>query len=401
MSSARSQNGIALLLMLFLMMVVGTTFFLAAWNKSRLNVEREHITQLALQQAREVVIGEAITQLTITSAGYLPLPDLGVLIGDPKEGYEAGSFSGNNKDYTVIGKLPWKSLGIAPLRDQQGECLWYIVSGRYKSTPSTDALNWDTQGQIDVIDGNGTLVARNMVAALVAPGAALDGQNRLLADTEYAQCGGNYSASNYFDTNDISNAVSGQVNYFVGSTNNRVALDSNNKQFVITNNAHYNDRFLFISADDIFRLIIRRSDFAGAISSLLDDPDFQLQVKSIAVSGAKGTDNLNCEVITDLNHRLFCRNWKEMLFLTQLSAPLPITIDGATISACKRVIIFAGQKTSGQSRTTSAEKTSKNNYLEEPNLSAFAIPIASSNSFSGQSTFVPNQPAIDLLRCMP
>lgn len=397
---AASQRGIALLLFVLLALGIGAMLFLSAANSGRSRLAHERLTEISLQQAKTAIIGEAASQSSITSAGYLPLPDLGYLIGSPKEGYESGSFSGNSKNLSVIGKLPWKSLSIPPARDSEGECLWYVVSGRFKKTPKTDTLNWDTQGQIDVIDGNGTLIATNIAALIVAPDSPLDSQDRTLANAAYTECGGNYTPSNYLDPYDTSNAISGQANYFTGGTSSLVAPDSGNKQFVLASATHYNDKFVPITADDIFRPIIRRSDFAARISSLLADAGFLSQVKSITISGTKGTDNLNCGSLSDSTNQTFCTNWKEMLFITQLATPASILIDGSSSPSCSQVVIFAGQKTAGQSRATSSNKADKSNYLEEPNLSAFATPVAVSSGFSGLSAFTPTQPSADVVKCV-
>ena len=144
------------------------------------------------------------------------------------------TFAGDGKDLSVIGKFPWQTLRTAALRDAQGECLWYVVSGRFKNDAwKTDPLNWDTQGQIDVVNEAGSPLANDVAALLVAPGPALDGQQRRLAETAYAACGGNYDARNYLDPFMAANALAGQVNYFAGSTNNRVAPNSGNKAFVV------------------------------------------------------------------------------------------------------------------------------------------------------------------------
>ena len=42
-------------------------------------------------------------------------------------------------------------------------------------------MNWDTQGQIDVIDGTGKMIATNLAALIAAPGQAVDRQDRTLA----------------------------------------------------------------------------------------------------------------------------------------------------------------------------------------------------------------------------
>ena len=230
----------------------------------------------------------------------------------------------------------------------------------------------------------------------MAPGSPLDEQSHALSDPTYTQCGGNYDARNYLDSYNNSDAISGEVNYFAGSTNNRVALNTNNKRFVMANNNHYNDRFLFITTDEIFRPIIQRSDFSTQINAIMNDPYFQ----SEAISGPKGTDEIECDNLAPAN-QAFCTNWLEMLLLTQLPAPASIIINGTPTTNCSRVLIFGGQKTVNQVRLTASDKANPANYLENPNLAAFAIPTAASNNFTGTSTFNANTPSADLLTCIP
>lgn len=242
-----------------------------------------------------------------------------------------------------------------------------------------------------------------------------------MTDAVYTECGGNYDARNYLDSFDSADAIGGQVNYFAGSTNNRVAPNTSNKRFVIADNDHYNDRFVFITVDQIFDPLIRRRDFAAAIGTLapfddptgrlLDDPIFQEHLKAIALSGSKGTDNLKCgcqnpPVCTPPTRgdsfQDFCEHWKEMLFITQLSTPSRILIDGApSLLVCNRVLIFAGRKTTGQSRSTGLDKTQKSNYLEGTNASSFNVPTASAVDFNGTSTFDYRNSSADILRCLP
>jgi type II secretory pathway pseudopilin PulG len=282
-------QGAALMLMLTILVIGTAALLVSSLSHSAAQIELDQKTAVALALAKEALIGDAVSQTPITSAGYLRLPDQGFVIGlTPYEGSSAPNFSGNSKDYSVIGKLPWRTLGLKPLRDGMGECPWYIVSGRFKNTPTTDAFNWDTLGQINLVDGNGNIIGSNLAALVVAPGQALDGQNRTLSDPTYAQCGGNYDVRNYLDPYTLSNATPGTVNYFTGSTNNRVALDTSNKLLVMTENGHYNDRFLFITSDEIFRVLTRRADFSAQVSALLNDAYFQ----SVVIAGAKGTNNV-------------------------------------------------------------------------------------------------------------
>ncbi|MEF8701478.1 MAG: hypothetical protein V5B32_11810 [Candidatus Accumulibacter sp. UW26] len=427
------QSGLALLALLAVFTLGGLYFFLAQLNAMPLPAARQQNAAALLAEARQALIGDAIARLPVGDAGYLRYPDLG-----STEGQSSGTFPGDGIGRSVIGKFPWKTLDTLIARTMQGECLWYVVSGYLKHAAwKTTSFNWDSQGQIDIIDGSGRVIAANLAALLVAPGAALEGQQRALAAATYTECGGNYDARNYLDPFDSANAVGGQVNYFAGSTNSRVAPGTGNKTFVVAANDHYNDRFTFITVNEIFDPLLRRSDFAGAIGSLLDDPTFQEHLQAIAVAGSKGTDHLDChcnqvkvtidennietrtcEEVTQKNvddekdgakksalaqayaFQLFCRNWQEMLFLSELSAPAQITVEGLAAFgfACKRVLIFAGRKANGQARSA-AEKADRNSYLEGDNRSAFGDPAA--RAFSGSpGAFDTAHPATDLVRCL-
>ncbi len=384
------------MVMLTLIALYGLYLFVGQLSTTLYQSVRSQNSADALAEAKQALIGDAISTPLVRDAGYLRLPDLGSAFGVPTEGQASGAFAGGSKDFTAIGKFPWKTLATPPLQDRDKECLWYVVSGRFKVTPPTDVLNWDTQGQIDLIDGQGNVIAANLAALLVAPGAPIDGQSHALADPAYAQCGGNYDARNYLDAFDSANAIAGEVNYFAGSINHRVALNSNNKRFVLTNNAHFNDSLLYITVDDIFNSMIKRSDFAVAIASLLNNPIFQ----TIPITGTKGTDSLDCS--SGGFDQTFCENWKEMLFLTQLPTPSPITLyDGTSLGPCNRLLLFGGRKTAVQSRSTGADKADRHNYLDGNNASSFSVPIAASANFSGAVNFDWHNASVDLVRCIP
>ncbi len=381
------QQAAALMVMLLIMIMGSVAFLLSSLNSSAIQIDRDKKTTIALAQAKEALIGDTVSSLSLATAGYLRLPDLGFGIGNaPEEGNSPPNFSGNDTDYSVIGKVPWKTLGISPSRDGQGECIWYVLSGRFKNDPTTNsAFNSDTLGQIDVVDGNGRTIASNIVALLIAPGVPLDGQNRALSDPAYTQCGGNYDARNYLDSYKNSDAVSGEVNYFTGSTDNRIALNTGHKRFVMTVNNHYNDRFLFITADDIFRPIIRRADYSAQITQLMSDSYFH----SISITGSKGTGSVICNNLNIPANRMLCTNWLTLLLLK------------STTGNCSRVLLFGGQKTSAQVRVTASDIAKPANYLEGVNLTNFALPSPNSGNFTGASAFNANRPSSDLLWCIP
>lgn len=398
-----SQQGYALLVFVAILLAAMCTLAVKAMEHAQ--PARNRITAAALAEAKEALIGyagsykETHLHVPFYMNGYLPNPDMGP--GNSLEGITSGSFSGNGTDRSVIGKLPWKTLKIPPLRDGQNECLWYIVSGRFKNNPPTDALNWDTQGQINVLDANGNRIASNLVALLVAVGPALDGQNRTLIDASHSQCGGNYDARNYLDAYNVTDALLGEVNYFSGTSNNSRAGGDNNKNFILASSAHYNDQMAFITVQDLFRSIVHRSDFYNQINALLNDSSFIDALGKVAISSGKGTSNVDCNSVGNADNRTFCNNWKEMLLLTQLSAPAPITIDGSATPACKRVLIFGGQKTATQIRISGSDKALPANYLEGSNLASFATPVAVGNNFNGAYSFNASTPSADLVRCIP
>jgi type II secretory pathway pseudopilin PulG len=446
------QRGATFMVMLVILIMGITAYLVSSLSSSAMRVKQDEVTANTLVQAKEALIGYAATYGDIHPGqmyGYLPLPDLGSSRnGTPDEGNAAGNFSGNHKNLTVIGRLPWRTLGLPPLQDSQGQCLWYAVSGSFQNNQTADVMNWDSLGHFDTYSSNGTALgtvsttganyAQRPVAIIFSTGAVLQGQNRQASGTDtVTTCGGNYDVRNYLDSFNPNTNINNIVNYFADPPHNNSAdyaygltAASNGSQLsaaallapknIIFGDVEVNiagsivkianDKILTITTDDIFRPIIRRSDFAQQIGFLLDDPDFRLQVetghvgKTVAISGAgtKGADNIDCTSIGIPVNREFCNNWKEMLLLTQLPSTSSITIDGSlTAAICNRVLIFGGQRFTGQVRATTTDKSSPANYLQAPNLAAFAVPVANSSNFSGLSAFVVNNPSADVLRCLP
>ena len=397
------QKGAALIIFALVIVLVATTFLVSKLDAYSIDVERNKKTTAALAEAKAALIGSVAGVPNIAIPAHLPNPDLKLSALIP-EGNQAGMAGA--VDLSLLGKFPWRSLGVLPLKDGWNECLWYVVSGRFKNSPPTNALNWDTQGQITVIDNNANVLGTKLAALIVSPSTTLIGQDRQLVAIDTPQCGGNYDARNYLDTFNAINAVAGALNYFAGSPNNRQALNTNDKTFVLTKNDFYNDHFIFITVDEIFNPLIRRSDFKARIDSLLDDSDFRLQAETghfetVVIAGTKGVDNINCNLIVNIDNQTFCNNWKEMLLLTELSPAAPITIDGiASAASCSRVLIFGGQKVGAQSRITAVDKSLVANYLEGINLAEFNTPIANGSNFSGVSIFNSSNSSADILKCI-
>ena len=440
MKSRAKQQGLAVIVFLALLTTAAAGMAVKAIkNNGNNQIERDKITAAALAQAKEALIGYAVSQTPVTTAAYLPLPDLGTSRNNniiPGEGTAAANFSGNHKNLTVIGRLPWRTLNLSPLRDGQGECLWYAVSGSFQNSRQADVLNWDSLGHLDTHTSNGTSAGtvsttganytQRPVAIIFSASAILPGQNRQTSTTDtVSTCGGNYDVRNYLDAFNADSNINNIVNYFTGTTNNATgyaynlnsasdgsqlsAADllapindiSGDIEVIIAGKPVkiVNDKILTITADEIFKSVIKRTDFRAQITALMNDTTFIPYLKTLSLTlpgtGAKGTGKINCDKTSTSSNKDFCNNWKEMLLLTQLPSPSPSCAPADT-----RVLIFGGWKTGVQVRLTATDKSNPDNYLEAPNRAAFFVPIAFSNSFGGATTFDSNSPYQDLLRCL-
>lgn len=155
----RTQRGAAALLLLLVLLATVVSLFAAGQPPSGATV-RDGQSQRALAEAAQVLAGYARARRCELGAGtvpsHLPCPDAGVV-----EGQAAPSCPGVSR-----GRLPWRTLGIAPLRDGYGECLWYE---------------------------RGPTGAR-----VIAPGPALAGQSRA-ASGAAPVCGGHYAQADYLE----------------------------------------------------------------------------------------------------------------------------------------------------------------------------------------------------------
>jgi type II secretory pathway pseudopilin PulG len=139
------QDGAVLMIMLVIMIVGIAAILVNSLSSATLKNARQKNTAAALAQAKDALIGFAITYrdthtLSPQVFGYLPCPDNA---GGLTEG--SAELSCGLQDVSVIGRLPWATLDLSILRDGDGECLWYAVSGTYKDNPETGLMNWDTK----------------------------------------------------------------------------------------------------------------------------------------------------------------------------------------------------------------------------------------------------------------
>jgi type II secretory pathway pseudopilin PulG len=251
------QRGAALIIMLVILIIGIAAFLVNSLSSSKVKNTRQENTVSALAQARDALIGFAITYGDTHSGqmyGYLPCPDTDGNNGLQQEGSEETGGSSTcaptnpaNIDVSVIGRLPWRTLGLPALRDGDGECLWYAVSGTYKDNPKTGMMNWDTDGQFQGYSTDGTQLTNpnEVVAVVIAPGATQPGQDR--SGTTAPVCGGNYTVTNYLDNvalHGINNTDIATGTFIQGTSGGSV-----------------NDQLAFITREDIWNAILKRNDF--------------------------------------------------------------------------------------------------------------------------------------------
>ena len=106
-----------MMVMLVIMILGATAFLVSALSSSALRTARQETSASVLAQAKEALIGYAASDST--RPGELPCPDInndGVIkITGPDADY-----SGSNC-MSLVGRLPWKTLGLPELRDASGE----------------------------------------------------------------------------------------------------------------------------------------------------------------------------------------------------------------------------------------------------------------------------------------
>lgn len=257
------QRGAALMVMLVIVIMGIVAFLVSSLNSSALQTKRDKTTADALAQAKDALIGYA-SSVALTSAarlGDLPCPDTN---NDGVAEASCGNAAGSNQAQR-IGRLPWKTIGLADLRDGSGERLWYAVSNNFKNNTRTTCtasgqpgcLNSDTPGTISIFAPDGTLLndgggSTGVVAVIIAPREILKRQDGVQQDRSNA---GINTASNYLDIVTVAGNTEDNANFTDGSSSNGFiqgrVKDSNGNIIV-------NDQLMVITRDNIMQPIQKR-----------------------------------------------------------------------------------------------------------------------------------------------
>jgi type II secretory pathway pseudopilin PulG len=231
--SASRNRGFALIAFVLLLVLVAGYVVAAALNRtgSELASTREDRNMNALNQAKAALIAYAASEewqlykalpqtppTAYVQPGSLPCPD---------QDNDGDADCWTPYTSSMIGRLPWKTIGSDDLRDASGEGLWYALSQnfrKYQCPPNSPGagcttINSDTQGQLTVTGtALGTVPTTNVVAIIFAPGLPVQGQVRDAANIN--------SAASYLEGLNLGDPV----NYIVDTT----APPSNDRLLTIT-----------------------------------------------------------------------------------------------------------------------------------------------------------------------
>jgi hypothetical protein len=261
------QSGAALLLMMLVVIIGASALLVTKLNRNTTQIAATSRTSEAMAQAKDAVLGFALSypDRVPGSPVQLPCPDLDDT-GATLEG-EAHTANCGAPGVTVLGRLPWKTLGLAAPRDSASECLWFAVSGDHKFAGAATAamINPDTNGQLTLYQaGSGTLIegvlpADRPVALIIAPGQILPGQNRQSASQPGQQCSDDFSIAAFLDTDSVSGISNAAI---LGSP----GIDA----FVRASGATdtINDRVVSITREELANRVYERHDHANRMTSL-------------------------------------------------------------------------------------------------------------------------------------
>ncbi len=168
LTSAHTQRGAALLLFVIFLVMAATYTLLKKVNKTPDATSRDRYTMQQLNTARAALLGYALHGLdpvnNTIKPGRLPCPDYSLDgVSDPCQ----ININGNVQP----GRLPWRSLGLARLRDADNEPLWYVPAIEFNGS---QVINSDSNNTGLRIDGK----PEPLIALVLAPGAPLDNQSR-------------------------------------------------------------------------------------------------------------------------------------------------------------------------------------------------------------------------------
>lgn len=272
-SGKKKQSGLALLVFVIAIALAISAYYFASISLVKIQADKLNKTRIALAQAKQLLLDHAITRTDLSNPsiqlgrfGFLPCPAI-----DNGEGNSVGTCE--LRDRNSFGWFPWRSLRSIPIRDGNGDCLLYAVSGSYKFSPAANMLNEDSNGMFQIVNDTnvtiqGVTPPERVVAVVFSPGDALAGQNRLFEVG--SECGNDFSNYDtaYLDVFEVSPGVFADNSAV--NTGNPDEVYQFVQADVATNIGVFNDQLITITREEIWSAILARTDFNQKMSNLTE-----------------------------------------------------------------------------------------------------------------------------------
>ena len=303
--------------MAFIIGIGVITYLLQSLDPQRLRAEQDAKTMHALNEAKKALIAWSVSHQY--SPGQMPWPDrhLDPGVYDGSSDCSTAAFQYSN----LLGQLPSlpdtspcldKNTGLSvyaglstypglgqEFRDAQGNRLWYAVSRnlvRKYDAPASDpvinpsVINAPTYQWLQVLDRNGNLVSNRVAAVIIAPGDALDGQNRA----------GAADAAQFLDRFQIGAAVFNNRGYATDDEDFIMGEDGRN---VSANDPTYaqpyyfNDKLVYITIDELMAALEKRvgEQVRSSLKTYQDTNGYYPYATQLGTA-----NNFACELTTNL-----------------------------------------------------------------------------------------------------
>ncbi|MCB1957690.1 MAG: hypothetical protein KDG55_18575 [Rhodocyclaceae bacterium] len=393
----KQQRGFILPLLMAILLIGGLLYHFdakrLASDLARVRLER---TRAALAEAREALIAHAATyhlmpdhSATNPRLGLLPCPDT--------DGSGSATLTDcKSMNDAVLGRLPYRTLALPRLVDGDGECLWYAVAGRIKNNPlPNEALNWDTPGQFAVTPFGASLPggpSSRAIAVLAAPGRPLASQDRSAGGQT---CGASSDAS--ID----------RPRFLEGTP----AMGDPTLQTIQAGDPSSpanNDLVAWVTIDDIFDRAARMSTFGAYLGTISDaiaaahptlskvatEAPGPVEVESLPTGDTSFVGPVGTLDADDMARRYL--DWQAMYRYVRCvpdaagNVPQCLDLNG---TLCQAILAFGGRRAPNQDRSS----TSLAAYFEGTTLAALST---GSTHFEGPTTWNPDAPTADVLRCL-
>ncbi len=296
-----TQKGAVLLLFLLAIIVGFSALFLSVYSNNNTNTFKDVKTYNKLAEAKKAILDYVSTnynRVDIGSYGILPCPDISAATNAPGIA-DNGCLSSH---INAIGHLPWRTLGIPPLKDKSDQCFWYVVSGLEK----TSNPNTISNGLIDIYAADRksllTIAGDSAVAIIIAPNQPLEYQTGRAGSDDSTICEQSYNPNNYMDTTildlitprNINNAV---LSTIVDSRDEFITADKLSTQtsppYSSTNPPPYNDQIAYITRDELLAAINKNPNSTTIFDASTAQVSFKNVVANFNVGSGDASITLN------------------------------------------------------------------------------------------------------------